>query len=793
MKDSATALIWTVLVPLLPLFIVLIGYSNWRNICPLAFFSKISQNINWFNKRKVPQWFEENFYLLQFVLLFIAFTLRLVLLNFNASFLAWFIILTILASFVTNLIFTGKSWCNFFCPVGVVEKIYCLSDAKNMTSNSACSACSACKKNCPDIDMESNYWKEGANPKKAFAFYAFPGLVLGFYLYFYLLTGSFDFYYSGEWTKQILSPFSSGFFFVKDVPLIIAAPLTLALFSLLSFALFKGIEQYLWRKKIFPTITYETLVHRINVLSSFVAFNIFYIFAGAPSYANYPTLYSLFYFIVVFVSTMILFKEIYREEGFFIQERFALNIIKKWKSKTPIPTSLTEIYYTYANKNRDKKEKLTTYRDTILDLLQEGILTPTSLRVLDKLREQMGISEKEHTSILNKLRAKNEALFDISAENSSESIYQRESYKEMLEAALTQNAHINNTMIDSLRKQFNITQEMHADIMNEILYSNEKLQEDVIDIVKYMNNLRRIHKSIFNDHSREIGFLKYTIRNEFNNNAKKLFSLLDVVYKDHAKSLKKLKKSFKYKNIGKHIAIEHADLQFMNKKIADTIIELKKDFDTQKAFKNERDNKPLVQYLVEEFKSIPIATAALLYMIQHEEKVENTIDLERFLVAEESSVRDLANKILNHSNVLTTYEGMMYVRQVSLFDTVKFAELKKIVLAMSFDRYKKGDYLMYQGGIGDTLFVIISGKVEVLIDNKVINHLEENDYFGDIALLSDTKRIATVRAISETLEVVKLSKSAFKTFIKQNPDISMKLMKKIIERLIVTEKNRLVE
>lgn len=793
MPNDATRLIWTVLVPPLPLIIILIGFATWRNICPLAFFSKISQDINWFPKRKVPQWFEDNFYIFQFSLLFLAFALRLTLLNFDASYLAWFVILVIFSSFMVNLIFTGKSWCNFFCPVGVVEKIYCLSDAKNMTKHSACDHCSACKKNCPDIDMESNYWKEGADHKKIFVFYAFPGLVLGFYLYFYLHMGTFDFYYSGKWTQEVLEPFSSGFFFAPWVPLVVAVPLSLLFFSLLSFVFFKLIEQYLWRTKTFPNITYETLIHRVNVLASFVAFNIFYVFAGAPSYVNYPTLYALFYFTVIFVSTMILYKEIYREEGFFIQERFALNIIKKWKDKGPIPTNLTEIYYTYANKNRDKKEKLNTYRDTLLNLLQEGILTPNSLRVLDKLREQMGISEKEHNATLDKLRARNGDLFDLSTENTSEHIYQKNSYKKMLENVLTQDRHLSYDTINSLRKQFDITHEMHADIMNEILHTNEKLQSDVIGTVKYMNNVRRIHKSIYNDNSREIGFLKYTLRNEFNNNAKKLFALLDIVYKDHSKALKKVKRSFKYKNIGNLIALEESDLDFMEGKIAAVILELKKDFDMQEPFKNERDNKPLVRYLVEEFKSIQVSTAALLYMMQHEEMLREKVDLMRFLSADEKAIRDLANKIIHHNTTLTTYEGMMYVRQVSLFDMVKFTELKKLVLAMSFKRYKKNEYLMYQGAMADMMFVIISGEVDVLMDNKVINHLKENDYFGDISLLSDTRRIASVRATSEFLEVVTLSKSAFKSLLKQNPDISIKLFQKIVERLIVTEKNRLVK
>ena len=157
--SDSTSVVWTIVIPIVPIFLLIIAYSNWRKICPLAFLASLSQNLTWIEKRKVPQWFEENFYYFQYFLLFIAFNARLVILNFDNFYLGVFFIAVVIISFLINLVFTGKSWCNFFCPVGVVEKIYCLSNSGNYNNNSACSTCSACKKNCPDIDVESSYWK----------------------------------------------------------------------------------------------------------------------------------------------------------------------------------------------------------------------------------------------------------------------------------------------------------------------------------------------------------------------------------------------------------------------------------------------------------------------------------------------------------------------------------------------------------------------------------------------------------------------------------------------------------
>ena len=513
--EDSTSIVWTVIIPILPILFITIGYSNWRNICPLAFFSKISQKLTWIEKRKVPEWFEENFYFFQYSLLFISFSSRLILLNFDNFYLGLFLILIILSAFAINLVYTGKSWCNFFCPVGVVEKIYCGSNSHKSDVSSACSTCSACKRNCPDIDMESNYWKESTNNQKTFVFYSFSGLVLGFYLYFYLKSGSFEYYFSGIWAHESISMFSDGFFFAPFIPVFIAAPITLALFSIVSFYIFKMIEQFIWKRKIFKSISYVTLTHRIKIVAAFVAFNIFYAFAGAPAYSHYPLFYAIFHFLVIVMSAIVLHSEFFREESYFLQERFAMKMIKKWDFSKPIPTNLKEIYYTYTNDSKNSADRLKTYRETISDLLQEGILTEESMVILEKLRSQMGISAKDHLDVLRDIKLNNQDLFDTNIEQSAEKKYQRNSYKKMLEDALEEHSELNTVFLQSLQKQFCITDAVHKKIMDGIVNSNGKLHSDVLNLLKQMNSLRRLHKSILNDRSREIYFLKYTIRNEF--------------------------------------------------------------------------------------------------------------------------------------------------------------------------------------------------------------------------------------------------------------------------------------
>jgi hypothetical protein len=77
-----------------------------------------------------------------------------------------------------DFLYGGKTWCNFVCPVGLVEKIH-TEPAKAAIGGgeltSQCAPCVACKKHCPDIDLEQGYWKEAAQTPRRVSYYAWPG------------------------------------------------------------------------------------------------------------------------------------------------------------------------------------------------------------------------------------------------------------------------------------------------------------------------------------------------------------------------------------------------------------------------------------------------------------------------------------------------------------------------------------------------------------------------------------------------------------------------------------------
>lgn len=100
---------------------------------------------------------------------------------------------------------------------------------------------------------------------------------------------------------------------------------------------------------------------------------------------------------------------------------------------------------------------------------------------------------------------------------------------------------------------------------------------------------------------------------------------------------------------------------------------------------------------------------------------------------------------------------------------------------------RAGDVLMEQGAPGDAAYLTISGRLRVYVKTddsapRMVRELGRGEISGEISLYTDAARSATVVAIRRTV-VVRLDKSRFTALVERNPQVSIALTKKIIERL----------
>jgi hypothetical protein len=302
--DDAPRWLWTVAMPLLPLLVVAVGFHAWRRLCPLAAVATLGARLAR-RRRRLPRWVDRWALSIAFVSLLAGLVLRHVLLNGDHTSLGCALMVLALGAIGCNATFSGKTWCNVVCPIGVVERIYTDGGSLRATPSSSCQRCTGCKSACPDIDSTRAYAKDVTHPARRFVTYGFPGLVLAFYGYYALRHGEWAAFFDGRWTRRpfdVALAFGPGFTFAPGVPAWLAAVVTLAAGAGVSFLIFAGIELVLRRRGADPRL----LRHRLLSIASFASFNGFYLFAGQPTLQYFPLADRTVTLIVPVLATLVL-------------------------------------------------------------------------------------------------------------------------------------------------------------------------------------------------------------------------------------------------------------------------------------------------------------------------------------------------------------------------------------------------------------------------------------------------------------------------------------------------------
>jgi eukaryotic-like serine/threonine-protein kinase len=90
-----------------------------------------------------------------------------------------------------------------------------------------------------------------------------------------------------------------------------------------------------------------------------------------------------------------------------------------------------------------------------------------------------------------------------------------------------------------------------------------------------------------------------------------------------------------------------------------------------------------------------------------------------------------------------------YISNIPFFGNFSKTHLQKILLASQIVRTKRGEVAVTEGEIDDTLFIILSGGVEVLKGSIRIDTIERGECFGEMAYLSGQPRAASVKALTD--------------------------------------------
>jgi len=132
-------------------------------------------------------------------------------------------------------------------------------------------------------------------------------------------------------------------------------------------------------------------------------------------------------------------------------------------------------------------------------------------------------------------------------------------------------------------------------------------------------------------------------------------------------------------------------------------------------------------------------------------------------------------------------EAVESLRSIPLFTAVKNEDLEAIADLLIERRFPKHKTIVEEGLPGDYMYVIREGRVQVskLSDDgreKILEFLEAGDFFGEMSLLDNAPRSASVRALSDT-RILALSRVDFLNAMRRSPDVAMAVVQELTRRL----------
>jgi CRP-like cAMP-binding protein len=134
-------------------------------------------------------------------------------------------------------------------------------------------------------------------------------------------------------------------------------------------------------------------------------------------------------------------------------------------------------------------------------------------------------------------------------------------------------------------------------------------------------------------------------------------------------------------------------------------------------------------------------------------------------------------------------EEVSLLRRIPLFAHIETAKLKLLAFTSERLSYEAGQMICRQGDPGDAAYVIIEGEADVLVDTPngplKVAHLGKNAIVGEIAILCDTPRTATVSAATP-LAALKIKKEQFLKLVTEFPDLAIEMLRELASRLALT-------
>jgi len=127
-----------------------------------------------------------------------------------------------------------------------------------------------------------------------------------------------------------------------------------------------------------------------------------------------------------------------------------------------------------------------------------------------------------------------------------------------------------------------------------------------------------------------------------------------------------------------------------------------------------------------------------------------------------------------------------FLSRVPIFANCTPDEISAISAVAQESGFQPGQIIVTQGTPGQAFYLILDGQVEIFRDGQSLGTFGPGDFFGEMSLLDQAPRSATIKALEAT-NCLMLSSWDFKALLESHPSIAVKLLEVLSRRLRVAD------
>jgi CRP/FNR family transcriptional regulator len=152
----------------------------------------------------------------------------------------------------------------------------------------------------------------------------------------------------------------------------------------------------------------------------------------------------------------------------------------------------------------------------------------------------------------------------------------------------------------------------------------------------------------------------------------------------------------------------------------------------------------------------------------------------------ETAVYILSGATMETLSTIPMMQRILYLQKVPLFADLAPGEIKQVAAIAGEHLFAGGEMIARQGDLGDEMYIIVSGEVEVKVKTDGGGEMsiavrKPGEYVGEMSIISQGPRMASLVAAGE-VRALCVDKKQFEAMLRERPEISLAVMRVLIKR-----------